>query len=78
MAQRRMFSKTITNSDPFLEMPLSTQCLYFHLGMCADDDGFVQARSVMRQIGSSEDDLKLLFAKGFLIKFNEGEKINVR
>jgi hypothetical protein len=72
MAQRRMFSKTITNSDPFLEMPLSSQNLYFHLGMNADDDGFVQAKSTMKKIGANEDDLKLLIAKGFLIKFFDG------
>ncbi len=72
MAQRRMFSKTITNSDPFLEMPASSQNLYFHLGMNADDDGFVQARSVMKQIGANDDDLKILLTKGFLIRFADG------
>lgn len=72
MAQRRMFSKIITNSDPFLEMPDSAQNLYFHLGINADDDGFVQSKAIMRQIGSSEDDLKILIAKGFLIRFADG------
>ena len=67
-----MFSKSITNSDPFLELPQSTQNLYFHLGMNADDDGFVQIRSVMKQIGSSDDDAKLLFTKSFLIRFEDG------
>jgi hypothetical protein len=72
MAQRRMFSKTITNSDPFLEMPVSSQSLYFHLGMNADDDGFVQVKSVMRQTGANDDDLKVLLTKGFLIRFADG------
>ena len=72
MATRRMFSKIITNSDPFLEMPVSSQNLYFHLGMNADDDGFVQVKSVMKQLGSGEDDLKVLLTKGFLIRFADG------
>ena len=62
----------ITNSDPFLEMPVSSQNLYFHLGMNGDDDGFVQVKSVMRQVNASDDDLKVLLAKGFLIKFGDG------
>ena len=61
MAERRMFSKTIVDSDAFLEMPLSTQALYFHLSMRADDDGFLNnARKIQRIIGASDDDLKLL------------------
>ena len=72
MAARRMFSKTITNSDPFLDMPVSCQNLYFHLGMNADDDGFVQVKSVMKQIGSNDDDLRILLVKGFLIRFGDG------
>lgn len=73
MAQRRMFSKQITDSDRFLEMPLSSQALYFHLAMQADDDGFLNnAKKIQRMIGASEDDLKLLFAKGFLIAFDSG------
>lgn len=70
MAQRRMFSKDITNSEEFLEMPDSTQKLYFHLGMNADDDGFIQPKGTMRLVRSGEDDLKVLEAKGFLISFN--------
>ena len=72
MANKRMFSKIITNSDPFLEMPVSSQNLYFHLGMNADDDGFVQVKSVMKQLGSGDDDLKVLLTKGFLIRFADG------
>lgn len=73
MAQKRMFSKQITDSDAFIEMPLSTQCLYFHLGMQADDDGFINApKRIQRVIGSSDDDLKLLIGKGFIIPFQSG------
>src|SRR5699024_9677123 len=73
MAQRRMFSKKITETDLFLDMPMSAQCLYFHLNMSADDDGFIgNAKTIRRMIGASEDDLKLLFAKEFLIPFESG------
>lgn len=73
MAQRRMFSKKITDTDTFLDMPMSTQCLYFHLNMNADDDGFVaNAKMVRRVIGASEDDMRLLLAKEFLIPFQNG------
>lgn len=73
MANKRMFSQTIVNSDAFLEMPQSTQCLYFHLGMVADDDGFVNSpKKIMRMVGSSEDDMKLLIAKKFLLLFDSG------
>ena len=73
MAQRRMFSKKITETDLFLDMPMSTQCLYFHLNMSADDDGFIgNAKTIRRMIGASEDDLKLLLAKEFLIPFDSG------
>ena len=73
MAERRMFSKTIIDSDAFLDMPLSTQALYFHLSMRADDDGFVNnPRKIQRMIGSSDDDLKLLMVKQFLIAFESG------
>ena len=68
-----MFTKKITESDAFLDMPLTTQCLYFHLNMSADDDGFVNnPRRIMRTIGASEDDLKLLIAKAFLLVFENG------
>lgn len=71
MAQKRMFSMKIVDSDAFLEMPLSTQCLYFHLNMRADDDGFVgNPRKIMRLINSSEDDLKVLIAKRFVLPFD--------
>ena len=73
MAERRMFAKTIIDSDPFLDMPLSTQALYFHLAMRADDDGFVnKPKSLMRMVGCKDDDLKLLFVKKFLIPFESG------
>ena len=73
MAQRRMFSKKITETDKFLEMPLSSQALYFHLSMGADDEGFIdRAKTIQRTIGASDDDMKLLIAKGFLIPFASG------
>ena len=68
-----MFAKTIVTSDAFLDMPASTRCLYFLLGMVADDDGFVNnPRSVMRQAGSTADDLNLLIAKRFVLTFESG------
>jgi hypothetical protein len=72
MAQRRMFSPEIVNSDAFLEMPPSTQALYFQLGMKADDDGFVNPKMVMRIMGSTEDELKVLIAKRFVLQFENG------
>lgn len=73
MAHKRMFSKDITESDAFADMPLSTQALYFHLGMSADDDGFVNnAKKIQRGIGASPDDLNLLVAKRFIIPFDTG------
>ena len=73
MAERRMFAKTIIDSDAFLDMPLSTQALYFHLSMRADDDGFLNnAKKIQRMIGCSDDDLRLLFAKNFVIPFESG------
>ena len=73
MAQKRMFDKTITNSDDFLDMPDSSQNLYFHLSMNADDDGFVNNwKSIMRMTGHKEDDLKVLIAKQFIIPFDSG------
>ena len=67
-----MFSSQIVSADLFLEMPISSQGLYFHLGMSADDDGFVTPRKILRMIGAAEDDLKLLVVKGFLIPFENG------
>lgn len=73
MAERRMFAKTIIDSDAFLDMPLSTQALYFHLSMRADDDGFINnPKKIQRMIGGSDDDLKLLIAKRFIIPFESG------
>ena len=73
MAERRMFAKTIIDSDAFLDMPLSTQSLYFHLSMRADDDGFINnPKKIQRMVGGSEDDLKLLIAKSFIIPFESG------
>lgn len=68
-----MFSKEIIDSDMFLDMPLSSQSLYFHLSMRADDDGFVNnAKKIQRMIGASEDDAKLLLAKKFILSFDSG------
>ena len=73
MAERRMFAKTIIDSDAFLEMPMSTQALYFHLSMRADDDGFLNnPKKIQRMVGATEDDLKLLIAKNFIITFESG------
>lgn len=73
MAEKRMFSKQIIDSDAFLEMPLSTQALYFHLSMRADDDGFLNnAKKVMKIIGANQNDYDLLVAKSFIIQFSDG------
>jgi hypothetical protein len=73
MAEKRMFTQKIIDSDPFLDMPLSTQALYFHLNMRADDDGFINnPNKIKRTIGATDDDLKLLIAKRFLICFENG------
>lgn len=73
MAEKRMFTQKIIDSDAFLDMPLSTQALYFHLNMRADDDGFINnPKRIGRTIGASDDDLKLLIAKRFLICFENG------
>jgi len=73
MAERRMFAKTIVTSDAFLDMPPTARCLYFTLGMFADDDGFVNnPKSIMRQIGSTLDDMKILISKKFVIAFESG------
>lgn len=73
MAQKRMFSKVVTNSDNFLDLPDSSQVLYFHLSMNADDDGFINNwKSIIRMTGTKEDDLKLLIAKSFIIPFESG------
>ena len=73
MAERRMFAKTIVLSDAFLDMPLGARCLYMTMGMLADDDGFVNSpKSIMRQTGATEDDLRILIAKKFIIPFESG------
>lgn len=73
MAERRMFAKTIVTSDAFLDMPLSARCLYFTLGMLADDDGFVNSpKSIMRQVGACQDDLNILLMKRFILAFESG------
>lgn len=73
MADRRMFSKTIILSDAFLDMPASTRCLYFTLSMLADDDGFINSpKSIMRLCGATDDDMKILSAKSFVIPFDTG------
>lgn len=73
MAERRMFTKKIIDSDAFLDMPLSAQALYFHLNMRADDDGFVNGpRKIQRMVGASNDDMNLLIAKRFILTFESG------
>lgn len=73
MANRRMFSMDVVDTDKFLDMPSSTQALYFHLGMRADDDGFVSSpKRITKTVNCGDDDLKLLLAKGYLIPFESG------
>lgn len=72
MAQRRMFSEKIVGSDAFMDMPTTSRELYFQLGMYADDDGFISPKKVMRLTGASDDDLKLLITKRFVLPFESG------
>ena len=73
MAERRMFAKTIVLSDAFLDMPMTARCLYFTLGMLADDDGFVNApKSIMRQCGATQDDFMILLQKRYVLGFESG------
>jgi hypothetical protein len=73
MAERRMFAKTIIDSDAFLDMSMSAQALYFHLAMRADDEGFVNnPKKIQRMVGAADDDLKILRAKRFIIAFESG------
>lgn len=73
MATKRMFSNLVIDTDEFCNLPLSTQALYFHLAMKADDDGFLcNAKRIRQSIGATEDELKMLIAKGFLIPFDSG------
>jgi hypothetical protein len=73
MAKRRMFSLDIVDTDAFLEMPPTSQNLYFHLGMRADDDGFISnPNKIMKVVGAQTDDMKILLAKRFVIGFENG------
>lgn len=73
MAERRMFAKTIIDSDSFLDMPVSARLLYYDLGMRADDDGFVNSpKKIMKMIGATQDDLSILILKKFIIPFESG------
>lgn len=73
MASKRMFSLDVIDTDRFLDMPTSTQCLYFHLGMRADDDGFVSSpKKITKLANCSEDDLRVLASKGYIVPFETG------
>lgn len=73
MPEKRMFSKVVTDTDAFMEMPLSTQALYFHLSLHADDDGFVgNPKRIQKLIGASDDDAKILVAKRYVLAFDSG------
>lgn len=73
MATRRMFSLDVVGTDRFLDMPLTTQALYFHLGMHADDDGFVSSpKTISRTVGCSSDDIKILISKKYIIPLENG------
>lgn len=71
MAERRMFAKSVINSARFLTMPPSSRLLYYDLGMAADDDGVVEAFTVMRTTGAADDDLRVLVSKGFVSLLND-------
>ena len=73
MANKRMFSLDVVDTDKFLDMPATTQCLYFHLGMRADDDGFVSSpKKITKLANCGEDDLRVLASKGYIIPFESG------
>ena len=73
MAVRRMLSKAVIDTDGFMEMPISAQCLYFHLLLASDDDGFVVSpKKLLRQLGASEDDMRILIAKDYVYAFESG------
>lgn len=73
MAERRMFAKTIIDSDAFLEMPMSARLLYYDLGMRADDDGFINSpKKIMRTVGASDDDMRILILRKFIIPLDKG------
>ena len=78
MAERRMFTKNITESDAFLDLSLSAQALYFHLSMSADDDGFVNnTRKIQRMLGCTDEDMSALISQGFVISFDSGVAVIV-
>lgn len=73
MAERRMIARSLVDSDAFLDMPSSTQNLYFHLNIRADDDGFIDApKKIMRSVGAKDDDLKILLSKRYILDFDSG------
>ena len=73
MANRRMFSLDVVDTDKFLDMPISAQCLYFHFGMHADDDGFISSpKKIVKAVNCSNDDLKILISKEYIIPFDDG------
>lgn len=73
MAERRMFAKTIIDSDAFLDMPMSARLLYYDLGMRADDDGFVNSpKKIMKMVGASTDDMNVLILRKFILPFETG------
>lgn len=73
MAEKRMFSSKLVKTDEFLAMPISSRCLYFHLGVEADDDGFIDnPNTILKMIGASDNDLDVLVGKGYLITFESG------
>ena len=73
MAEKRMFTQQIIDSDAFLDMPLSAQALYFHLSMRADDDGFIgNPKRLLRMLECDDGDLRILIAKGYIISFETG------
>lgn len=73
MAERRMLAKTIIDSDAFIEMPMSSQLLYFHLHMRADDEGFInKPKTIMRMLGAKDDDMNILISKKFVLVFESG------
>ena len=78
MADKRMFAKSIIESDPFMDMPAEAQMLYIHLNLAADDDGFVdRPRAIMRSCGASNDSMKLLIAKKFVLAFERKDNFIV-
>lgn len=78
MAERRMFAKSIIESDPFMDMPAEAQMLYIRLNMAADDDGFCDnPRSIMRSCGASDDSMRLLISKKFVLTFSKKDNFIV-